>query len=99
MSEEVTMSDEIIHIFPASDDLLVEAHLDPDETESGPMLRLRSLSQEADGAVPLVVLLPEIDPLTDALDKAANWLSERSKESEVEGPRSSPGVGQDELVR
>ena len=72
------MSEEIIRIFPAGDDLLVEAHRDPDETESGPMLRLRSLSQEADGTVPLVVMSAEIKPLLDAMTEATEWIAERS---------------------
>jgi hypothetical protein len=76
------MSEEIIRIFPTGDDLLIEAHLDPDETESGPLLRLRSLSQEADGAVPLVVMSEEIKPLIDAMAEAADWLAERSEETE-----------------
>jgi hypothetical protein len=76
------MSEEIIRIFPASDDLLVEATLDPDETESGPMLRLCSLSQEADGAVPLVVMSEEIKPLIAAMTEAAEWITEGSAESD-----------------
>jgi hypothetical protein len=79
--EKVTMLEEIVHIFPASDDMVVEACLDPDGTESGPMLRLRSRSQEADGAVPLVVMPSEIKPLIDAIAKAAEWIAERPAES------------------
>lgn len=79
---EEPMAKGIVYTFPAGDDLLVEAHLDPDETESGPMLRLLSLSQEADGAVPLVVMSEEIRPLIDAMAEAAEWLAERSKETE-----------------
>jgi len=79
------MSEEIIRIFPASDDLLVEATLDPDETESGPMLRLLSPSQEADGAVPLVVLSEEIKLLIAAMTEAEGWLTEgAAKATKVE---------------
>ena len=46
------------------------------------MLRLRSLSQEADGAVPLVIMSSEIKPLIDALAKAAEWIAERPAETE-----------------
>ena len=76
------MSEEIVRTFHASDDMIVEACLDPDKTESGPLLRLRSLSQEADGAVPLVVMSKEIKPLIDALAEAAGWLAERPEETE-----------------
>jgi hypothetical protein len=72
------MSNEIVRTFPAGDDMVVEAHLDPDESESGPLLRLRSLSQETDGAVPLVVMSAEITPLVDALTDAVKWIAERS---------------------
>ena len=78
---EGPMAKGIVHAFSAGDDLLVEAYLDPDGTESGPMLRLRSLSQEADGAVPLVVMAKEIKPLIDAMAKAAEWLPERAEET------------------
>jgi DNA-binding CsgD family transcriptional regulator len=63
--------------FPAGDDMVVEACLDPDETENGPKLRLRSRSQEAAGAVPLVVMLKEIKPLIDAITEAAEWITKR----------------------
>jgi hypothetical protein len=76
------MSEEIIRIFPAGDDLLVEATLDPDETESGPMLRLCSLSHEADGAAPLVVMSEEIRLLIAVLTEAEGWIAERSVEAE-----------------
>ena len=81
IESEFVRSTETGHTFPAGDDLLIEAYLDPDETESGPMLRLRSLSQEADGAVPLVVMAKEIKPLIDAMIEAAEWIAERSVET------------------
>ena len=46
------------------------------------MLRLRSLSQKADGAVPLVVMSSEIKPLIDAMTKAAEWHLEKAEETE-----------------
>ena len=76
------MSEEIVHIFPTGDDMVVEAYLDPDGTEGGPMLRLRSLSQEADGAVPLIVLAKEIKPLIDVMTKAAEWIAEKPEGAE-----------------
>jgi hypothetical protein len=75
------MPEEIVHTFPVGGDLLVEADLDPDGDEGGPTLRLRSLSQEADGAVPLVVMSEEIKPLIDAMAEAAEWIAERSVET------------------
>jgi hypothetical protein len=86
IESEFVRSTETGHTFPAGDDLLIEAYLDPDETESGPMLRLRSLSQEADGAVPLVVMAKEIKPLIDAMIEAAEWLTERA--AKIEGDYS-----------
>lgn len=78
---EGPMAKGIVHTFPAGDDLLVEADLDPDGDEGGPTLRLRSLSQETDGAVPLVVMSEEIKQLIDAMTKAAEWIAERSVET------------------
>lgn len=45
---------------------------------SGPMLRMHSLSQEADGAVSLVVMAEETKPLIDAMTDAAEWLARMS---------------------
>lgn len=68
--------------FPAGDDIVVEVYPDSDETESEPNLRLRSRSQETDGAVPLVVMLKEIKPLIDAMTEAAEWITKKPAETE-----------------
>ena len=59
-----------------SDDLFLDALPDPDGDEGGPVLRLHSRSQEADGAAPIVITEEEVQPLLAALEEATEILAD-----------------------
>jgi Asp/Glu/hydantoin racemase len=67
----------LAHVFQATDVLVVEAWPDLDETEDGSILRLRSLSQEQDGAEAIVIGAGEIGSLIEALTRASRLIEEQ----------------------